>query len=548
MTTIKQIIAMIIAFFQSVLGLAPAVQPADTYTQAEWYALVADEFNLTYDLEDGDNYGDGTVVDEAAEACYDWNVLVGEYDADAAITNVIVAGSLVRAAQLEDENGDTVADANDGAALKIAVDAGLVSVSYVFSQPREKVVSKDVANVSLKTAGALYLEGLKDNENGGTAAITGQGQVELSSLSLAESADGYTLQTADGKTIDEEDITALDYEGSVNPFAQPEIAGINNQSILDDISVDFSIGGLDVYAGLEDGGVDFELSGDINGVNVRKAWQLRDFNIDAKFEGNLSVNDIKRSYVILDYKLTDITEASTSKAWSLAESELPEGTDDVDFFARVQNNLFEMKEGGDSEITVFNVDIAIPNCPAITIGLTAKLIVTFDGRVELQLCSAETKGVEIVDNKVRLIDETEAISSHFEAEARVEAKLGLYVDVSIVSIVLIDAGVELGIGIHVTVTVDSGASKYTLNIPCEFINDYIDASALGKVDVVIPNIENLKGHVDGNIYGIVSVSVGENSAILDKLGLSKTWNFVTEDNGTFYHFERDFDLSAVTAA
>ena len=65
--------------------------------------------------------------------------------------------------------------------------------------------------------------------------------------------------------------------------------------------------------------------------------------------------------------------------------------------------MFELKEGSDSEITVFAVDVAIPNCPAITIGITAKLVISFDGRVELIVTSTETKGVEISDNKVRLI-------------------------------------------------------------------------------------------------------------------------------------------------
>ena len=138
---------------------------------------------------------------------------------------------------------------------------------------------------------------------------------------------------------------------------------------------------MHVEAAVKDGGFDVAVDGNVNGVNITKKYEVRDFNARTKFEGNLSVNDVKESYLILDYSLNDITTITSSAAWSLAETELPEGSDDVDFFARVQNNLFEMREGADAEINVFSVDVAIPNCPAITIGITAKLVVTFDGRV-----------------------------------------------------------------------------------------------------------------------------------------------------------------------
>ena len=99
-----KIISMILAFILSLFGITPAFQPVEAYTQAEWYALVADEFNLTYDLEDEDNYdiAEDDEYFEVIQACYDWNVIVGEYDADADATNFVVAKSLAAAAGLEE--------------------------------------------------------------------------------------------------------------------------------------------------------------------------------------------------------------------------------------------------------------------------------------------------------------------------------------------------------------------------------------------------------------------------------------------------------------
>ena len=512
----QKIISLIMSFVMSLLGLAPALQPEDCYTQAEWYAMVVDTFDeLDYDKVEGETL---TEEQQIVAACKKWDVLYGEYDADAAITDVLVAESLVAAANLK-----VISD--EDTSLKIAVDLGVISVEIESGEYEAQLISKADARTALDVAEGLYwARVLKPQTNGGVLTDKDHGDVELNSLALVENSDGLTLQTADGDVINEEDITYLAYEGSVNPFVQPEVAGINGQSILDDIEVDFSVAGLDVHAGLAEGGFDVSVAGTFKGVNVKKSYEVRNFNVDTKFEGALSVNDVKHSYVIVNYDLKDTTTVTGSKSWSLDESELPEGSEAIDFFGRVEGGLFEMKGGSESEIEVFSVDVAIPNCPAITIGITAKFVITFDGRVDLVITSSEQKGVEIIDNKVRAISVETPGTTDFTAQARVEAVLGLYVDISIVSIVLVDVGLEVGLGVHVTVHLTSGAATHNLDMPYDFLMD---------MNWTLPTGENLDGSINFKVYGIVTISVGENSDILEPLGLCKTWRLVTEENGTF---------------
>ena len=529
-----KIIAMLLAFIMSLFGFTPAFAPVDAYSQAEWYALVAEEFNLTYNLDDGSNYdiAEDDEYFDVVQACYDWNVLVGEYDADADVTNVLVAKSLAVAASLDGAN-----DADDDAALVAAVDADIIDITEsIFGKVIQVAISKADADAALKLAADARFANYKDLENGGDLTTDSGEEFNLNSLALVENSAGLTLQTADGDVIDEDEIAYLDYEGRVNPFAQPEIAGINQQSILEKIDVSFSVGDLDVSAAVKDGGFDVSLGGPINGVYVKKSYEVRDFDLYTKFEGRLDETEITKSFVFLDYKLKDSTEISGSYDWSLDEIETPEGTNDVDFFTRVTENM-EFVKGADSEITVFSVDVAIPNCPAITIGITAKLVISFDGRVELILTSKETKGVEIVDNKVRLISESVALDSELQMEARIEAVLGLYIDISIVSIVLVDAGIEVGLGVHVTVYMTGGADNYHLDIPYDFLFD---------MNFTVPNAENMTFKANIKVYGIVTISVGENSPILDKLGLSKTWSICNEGNATF--IDETIELKAPTAA
>ena len=246
MQFIQKIFSFILSLIMSLLGLTPAVEPVDAYTQLEWYAIVADEFDLTYTPKEGEKLTDEQKV---VKACEEWKVIYGKYEKDAQITDVLVAESLVKAAKLEGKS-------KDDTAVQIANDLGIVAVEVKDGKAEAKVISKTDADAALAKVEKIRLDQLLKPVNGGTVASKDQGVVELSDLMLVENGNGLTLQTADGAVINEEDITYLDYAGSVNPFVQPEAAGINGQSILDNINVDFSVAGLDVHAGLVDGGFD----------------------------------------------------------------------------------------------------------------------------------------------------------------------------------------------------------------------------------------------------------------------------------------------------
>ena len=146
--------SLIMSFVLSIFGVAPPAQSVDAYTQAEWYALVAEEFDLAYSLEDNDNY-DIAADDEyfaAVQACHDNNVIVGEYDADAYVTNVLVAKSLAVAVGLEG------VETPDEVALDVAVDAGFVKVSVnLFGKAKEVVITKAEADAALEAASVVHL-------------------------------------------------------------------------------------------------------------------------------------------------------------------------------------------------------------------------------------------------------------------------------------------------------------------------------------------------------------------------------------------------------
>ncbi|HBL40982.1 MAG TPA: hypothetical protein DDY98_05190 [Ruminococcaceae bacterium] len=536
----QKILALLLSFVMSIMGLAPAVQPSDAYTQAEWYALVADQFNLTYKADDNHNY-DIDANDpnyEVVQACYDWNVLVGKFEADKAVTNFIVGESLAVAAGLVDEN------ATEQKKLDVAIDLGIVTISVsLFGKLKETTIDKATANIALGAAVTARQNKLNTVNPGGNVVANQQGQIgALSEMSVT--ADGLGLMSEDGNVINQDDIGYLHYEANVNPFAETEKANVtlNGQSLLEKIKGSFSVGPVKVSFAVKDDGFDVSVGGDIKGVNLTKKYEVRNFDITTKFDGDLAKKQINEAYLLMDYDVTDKTTVSGSYAASLAEKavrDMEEGEDDLDFFARIKNGLSTvgLESGSDSVIPVFTMDVAIPNCPAITIGITAKVVIHFDGMIELVLTSSQQKGIEIINNKVRVISEEEATGSQLNALARVEATLQIGANVKLVQIVVIDVAVEVGLGVKVTATVTSGADQYTLDIPVDFLMD---------PTIVYPTLEGIQAVGNVKVYGIVKISVGLESPLLKVLNLHKTWTLVGESNGTFV--DKDFTIYGGAAA
>lgn len=523
----QKIIAALLAFIMSFLGILPAVQPADAYTQAEWYAKVAEEFGLVT-AENGD----------AIQACYDQGVLVGEYDADAAVTNFVVGESLAVAAGLITD----AATAEDK--LEVAVDAGIVTVKVsLFGKAKEVVIDKAAADaafaVALKAREARFSNINPDNN----VVVDQQGnEGNLNSMSI--SADGLGLMAADGSVIAQDDIGYLHYEANVKPFADTEKANVtlNGQSLLEKIKGSFNLGPVKVSFAVKDDGFDVSVGGNIKGVSLTKKYEVRNFDVTTKFDGDLAKKQINEAFLLLDYDVTDRTTVSGSYAASLAEKALRDmepGEDDHDFFTRVKNGMstVALTSGADSVIPVFTMDIPIPNCPAITVGITAAVVIRFDGSIELVLTSSQQKGIEIINNKVRTISNEDATGSQLNAQARVEATLRVGASVKVVKIVVIDIAVEAGLGVKVTVNVTSGADKYTIDIPVDFLMD---------PTVVYPTLEGITAVGNVKMYGIVKISVGLESPLLKVLNLHKTWTLVDESNGTF--LDKDFTIYGGQAA
>jgi hypothetical protein len=301
-------------------------------------------------------------------------------------------------------------------------------------------------------------------------------------------------------------------------------------SLLQKLDTSFSLGGFDFKVKVNDDGFDLGIGTTItDGVKIEKQYNVSNLNVSTKMDVNLLTNNIKEAYIRADYDLTDTTKLTGSYAWSVAvdESQLPDGAEPIAFMTAARDRLLVLANGAGSKITVFTVQVPIPNLPSVTLSLDVNIRITVYGKIEISIESSQVKGLEIINNKVRIINEVNYGQQTYDIMADARFTVGLCFGVRAFGILLIDVEFEVGIGIKISAYIVAETAEYALNIPLDL-----------AIEIPYPTGGMNGAEFCGNakIYGLMSVSIGQNSKLLKLAGLTKTWVIFDESNATIFNF------------
>lgn len=552
----------------------------DVVTTGEWL----EEVDVAFGMASGDDF-------DAVAVAAEWGVLVdydaADIDVDDAVTDDFVATTLVNAANLtateEELAAVSIRNAKDLPTydkVAVAVAKGVISTNVL---GMVSTGAMDRADCEAALAAALdlwqnqtfdstdyaidYVDGVKvvdadyTEEDGvltfaaDTGLAAGDVFVAGDAAYVADAVDGNVVATS---AVDVQDvIDAVDYEGSVAPnltlaavedgtgavvsegFSAAELDGLNIKEALKNAdlitklaNISFSVKGFKVKAKVTDTGLYFNVSKSLaNGnVTVSKSYDLQNLVLNTKFDASLKSLKFNEVYVTSTYDLVDTTTISGSYTASLVEKELGEGADAVSFLDRVKEGLFTVSEGA-TKIQVAKFDIPLGNT-SLTITLDFSVIIGVDGTMKLVVTSENTTGYEIINNKGRFIHEEEVLDREINAYGNFSVTLGFGVGLGILGYNVVDVAVEGGLGANVYATlkfVDAEGNVISEST-AQVAVDAVSASVAGSdLDVDA----DLEGEV--NLYGILRVSVGQNS-LIKKIGLSKTWTIFDQNNGVFYTY------------
>lgn len=523
----------IIAFIMSVIMLIGSLIPALPGSQingvktGDWLTMVVEEFNM--EAEEFSETPSTNVTAEspyfaAVQIAYKWGVIVDEdvpLAIDEFITTEFVATTLVRIAGLELNAATPISNAKklaNPAEVATAVDLGLFKLDFLKRFNVKKITLEDakaaLAKVkelwATRTFGAPVAQAITEDE------LNFSGDFEPA-LEVAEvvAGNGAVLQNAYVPLDDPAGITQ----------SQIDIAGL-----LKKLDVDFSLGGFDFGLKVTETGFNLDVGATItNGVYINQAFQISNLNVSTKFDGNLVTKDIREAYIRADYDMKSVTKLTGSYAGAVAidPSKLPADAGPVDFMTAAKAGALALMPGGGDKITVFSVDVPIPNLPTVTISLDVNIRLTVDGKIEITITSSNVKGVEIINNKVRVINETVYGEQTYDINADLRFTVGLCFSIKALGYILVDAEFEAGLGIRVSAYIKTDTAVYVLEMP---------------LDLAI-NIPYPTGGMDGaefcgnaKVYGIMKVSIGQNSDLLKLVGLRKSWDIFDETNGVIFNF------------
>ena len=564
----KRIIALILSILMSVLSsLGIIVPPADGVTEGNWLAIVVEEFGIAkQDVEIP--YAD--IADEyldVVKAAFGYGIIDADdkIDLDAYATNKFVVDTIKAASSVDVSpalpyNNRKAKLADAVKALDAAVTAS--NNQKVAEVPESVVVPQadvaDLSAVEFAVVGGKLVFAAKDFALKAGDKFIADAAYEVKAV---EYADGAAIVDVEKIAI-EEAVETIDFEGSVEAdldkaaaFDQngaliendldPVVAGQGvikdkagelidkaKEEVVDFLKnpkISFSVKGFKVKASYSGGRVDISVGGKVaDGVKVEKAYSLSNIKFDTKYDANLAKLQIKEAYLKMNYDLVETTELQGSYAASV----VPEGgsftTEGENFLDKVKNNLgnLSLKKGGGIKVNIFTFDIPIAET-GLTVEMNISLTLSASGRIEIVVTSNETKGYEIINNKGRVIHESTIYDRLYNITGDFRAVLGLDLSLTFLKYKIVDVCFNGGIGAYVTTDIFNVNTheKTTTEIPMDVIVE---------INSGLADFDDLRFCADVELYGILSISVGEES-IISKIGLSKTWSFYDRGNGTFAH-------------
>lgn len=307
------------------------------------------------------------------------------------------------------------------------------------------------------------------------------------------------------------------------------------------INLNVALGDYAVKGVIDGNKMDFTVSAVIKGVKVTKTYNFTNFNLSTKADVDVLRAKIREAYIRVDYDVVDSTKLEgnynttlanydAGKQFTLGDFDTVAGTD---ILGTLQGAANSVATGINNLIPIANIDIPIPNMPLVSVSLSIALRLNVDGSIELVIETNNSRGYEIIDNKGRAISNTINKQNTVNLGADCQLTANFNMGLKAVGIMVIDANLETGVGVEANASITwftakaEPAETVTANVPLEVAVTLTEGNTY----------TNVTGDI--TIYGILNVSVGQNSSIMKKVGLARTWNIFNKDNAVIYTYHFD---------
>lgn len=274
------------------------------------------------------------------------------------------------------------------------------------------------------------------------------------------------------------------------------------------------------------------------GINVYFDSDIK--NIRPSYKWDYSQGVIKDAYLKVDFETSE--EVGFSKANYKRLYLDFKDLDYSDLINSVPKAIKPQSAKVETSFELFKIKVPIPQIPFVNFVASVKLNIYVGGHVEIAFNTDHSLGVAIRNNALRIISDHD-FSADGLVYALAKTTLGLDFNLEALGFALLDVDTKGGISAKAQATLHLFDTKGKMNTQkldedYDFIND------------VYGDNENVKICGDLSLNWILDVTLNSSETLAHRLGLSKTFHILDEDNqifGNLSHFENGHFVEKCTA-
>ncbi|MBQ6479448.1 MAG: hypothetical protein IJI44_08840 [Erysipelotrichaceae bacterium] len=311
----------------------------------------------------------------------------------------------------------------------------------------------------------------------------------------------------------------------------------NNYQLLAEKGHVFHTDGFKVSYTVNRNGINVYVSKSVKGMNLFGEFSLN--HVQPSFQWAYEEGDLKNCFFTVSMNTSERLGVSSDKYgdYYLKFKDL----DSSSFYSLLNSMVHPMDDKADVSIPICRIRTPIPNLPTVCINLDLLIRLSANGRAELLISGKHNLGFETKNGQLRLIKDQD---HDFNADIAASGKAAIGLNVSLEAADLRLADIEVDTGLK-------AEAKSTLHLFQEdgsFQNrsSNISYSALQEISKENPDVK-ICGDI--SLYWMMDLIFNTAKTRLYKLGFSRTFNILNEENqvfGNMHHIENGHFVPSCT--
>lgn len=407
----------------------------------------------------------------------------------------------------------------------------------VYEPEAKQIIEKAVNHINNKQ----FVDSI-DYEYTSDPIDSNETDLKIGDLIYDKENDEYSIVTAEGirpATLEEvfskieiSNSSPVDFSNAtVIPYGEQDLdtSYVNNKyNLLANKTHSFNKEGFNISYTLNASGISVHLSKNLDGINIYGDVAIN--NVKPNFKWSYESGDLKNCYFNLTMNTTEKVGASIGRYgdYYLKFKDL-----DTNNFKSLLNSMIDPKKDiVEASIPICQIKTPISNLPSVYLNLDLLIKLYVSGKVEVVLYNAHQMGFETKDGQIRYINKhTNDIDSIIRASSKAAVGINIGVDAS--KYRLFDIELDGGIKAEVKSTM------HLYNEDGEFksVDSGVQYSTL---DEIAKENNDVKVCGDVSLYWLLDLIVNTPKSKMYKLGFSKTFHIMDEDNQVFnnmHHIE-----------